>query len=88
MLTPYKKFISILLAAGLCVVGIVSVWDYLSGSEEKWIHYVNPDDPKILGEYSSNEECSKYMDSHEGPSGCRRVDGPYNAINELADIVL
>ena len=88
MLTSYKKKASILLIAAMGVVVVVSIWDYLAGSGEEWIHYVDSENPSILGNYGSYEECTKHMKSHEGPSGCRRIDGPYSIINSLSDIIL
>jgi hypothetical protein len=88
VLTPIRKIASIILVTGIGVAALVSVWDYLAGAEEKWIHYVNPENPSIIGEYRSYEECSLHMKSHESLSGCRRIDGPYSAINAFANIVL
>ena len=88
MPTPLNRITSILFIVVLGVVALVSAWDYLAGSEEKWIHYVKSGKPTILGEYESEEECSEHMNSHKDPSACRRVDGPYSVINTFADIVL
>ena len=74
------------LAFGLFI--LVAVWDFLSGGEEVWINYENPDNPNVLGEYESQSACSKKIESHSGPSGCRRTDGPYGAMNAIGDKVL
>ncbi|WP_444894576.1 hypothetical protein ACJJIE_10710 [Microbulbifer sp. TRSA001] len=83
-----KKITLIIFASALLFAVVASVWDYMSGDEETWIHYRNLESPRVLGEYDSSEECAKYMKSHEGPSGCRRIDGPYRVINAFADLIL
>ncbi|GAB2880952.1 hypothetical protein GCM10027180_08910 [Microbulbifer echini] len=49
---------------------------------------MNLESPKIFGEYNPDGECAKYMNFHQGPSGCRRIDGPYRVINAFADLIL
>lgn len=78
----------VVLVLALTVLSVFYVWDFLAGEQERWLHYSNPEQPVILGEYGSYEECSQHMNSREAPSGCRRIDGPYNALNKLADFVL
>ncbi len=73
-------------AIGLFV--LVAVWDYSSGQGEVWVHYVNPDNPSVLGKYHSHEECAKQIQLGNGSGGCRRVDGPYGAMNAIADKLL
>lgn len=70
------------------VIAVVIGWGHFSGDNEKWVHYENHNNPRVLGEYSSHEDCSVAMMSYEGPSGCRRVDGSFGIINRVADKIL
>jgi hypothetical protein len=72
----------------LGVFSFIVVWDFLSGPGEKWIHSASFEEPKILGEYSSFDECWQHMNSQKGPNECRRVDGPHRILNWLEDIAL
>ena len=88
MPNPINKLTVVFLVFIIGVMVAVSAWDYLSGDQERWVHYVNPDNLNVLGEYGSQEECVQHMQSNQGPSGCRRVDGPYRALNIFTGKVL
>jgi len=75
----------ILASAALCV-GVVYVWGGPAGSKEVWVHYER-ESKSVFGQYPTHELCAVEMEKHNGPSGCRRIDGPYSALNSAADMV-
>jgi len=66
-------------------VGAVIGWDLFTKDSELWLHYEDADPVVALGEYGSYESCSMAAHVHGGPSGCRRVDGPFGLLNRMAD---
>jgi hypothetical protein len=85
---PLRKAASFIFVPIFAVVAAMVGWSFFAGDEQKWVHYEHGENMRMLGEYSSHEECSQIMMNHGGPSGCRRIDGPFGLLNRIADGVL
>ena len=57
-----------------------------SSKGETWVHYISEPEYRELARYPSIEECRKAETEASAPSGCKRVDGPYKILNDIADI--
>jgi hypothetical protein len=53
---------------------------------EQWILY-KASEAAPIAEFVSYEACSSEQQKLQEPSGCRRVDAPFNLLNKIADAV-
>ncbi len=80
-----KKPALIILGIIILVVFIFKLWT-TSSPVEQWILY-RSSEAAPSGEFGSSETCSVELQKLQEPAGCRRVDGPFNILNKIADVV-
>ena len=85
MYAPKKKSALIILSAAIVVALIFKLWAAMSPIEQ-WILYESSETAPI-GEFVSYEACSAELQKIQKPVGCRRVDGPFNLLNKIADVI-